>query len=170
MILAIDVKYYDKEATAKAIGVLFNWLDKEPSKIIVKEVHNIHEYISGQFYKRELPCILEILKAAINIDDIDTVIVDGHVYISNEMDYGLGAHLWSSLNGRIPVIGVAKRTFKTNMNTVAKLYRGESKTPLYVSSIGMDLKEAVKRIQQMHGSYRLPTILKEVDRITKEKI
>lgn len=169
MILATDVKYYDKEATARAIGILFNWLDEEPSKLIVKEVNNIHEYIPGQFYKRELPCILEILET-INLDDIDTVIVDGHVYISNEMDYGLGAHLWKSLDSRIPVIGVAKSAFKTNNNTVVELYRGESKTPLYVSSIGLDLKEAVKRIQQMHGSYRLPTILKEVDRITKEKI
>ena len=89
MILAIDVKYNEEEPTAKAVGVLFNWMGEMPERTIVKEVQNIHKYIPGQFYKRELPCILEILKD-VDLNDIEAIIVDGHVYIDNEKSYGLG--------------------------------------------------------------------------------
>ncbi len=166
MILAIDVKYNEEEPTAKAVGVLFNWMGEMPERTIVKEVQNIHKYIPGQFYKRELPCILEILKD-VDLNDIEAIIVDGHVYIDNEKSYGLGAHLWQSLNEKLAVIGVAKTEFISNRETVNKVFRGESIKPLYLSAIGMSNLEAANLIKQMHGEYRMPTILKEVDRLTK---
>jgi len=168
MILAIDVKYNNEEAIAKAVGVLFNRMDKMPERTIIKYVQNIHAYIPGLFYKRELPCILEILKD-VNLTDIEAIIVDGHVYIDNENNYGLGAHLWQNLNGAIAVIGVAKTEFRSNKETVIKVFRGESIKPLYVSAIGMSNIEAANIIKQMHGEYRMPTVLKEVDRLTKEE-
>jgi len=166
MILAIDVKYNNEEAIAKAVGVLFNRMDKMPERTIIKYVQNIHAYIPGLFYKRELPCILEILKD-MNLNDIEAIIVDGHVYIDNEKANGLGAHLWQSLNGELAVIGVAKTEFISNRETVNKVFRGESIKPLYVSAIGMSNLEAANLIKQMHGEYRMPTILKEVDSLTK---
>lgn len=57
MILAIDVHYRD--TFAKAVGVLFNWDDEHPQKIITTIVDNVDEYIPGEFYKRELPSVLK---------------------------------------------------------------------------------------------------------------
>ena len=77
-------------------------------------------------------------------------------------------HTQKSLNKKIPVIGVAKNSFFRNKNTVKEVFRGESKKPLYVSSIGIDLDIATSLIKDMKGNYRILTILKELDRITKE--
>lgn len=168
MVLAIDVKYNDEELNAKAVGLIFNWLDEAYSNCIVKNLSNIYNYIPSKFYLRELPCIMSILDE-IDISKLEAVIVDSHVYISNNQDFGLGAHLYHNINRLVPVIGVAKTEFRTNLETVCKVYRGNSIKPLYVSSIGMETTKAAELIKQLHGNFRIPTILKEVDRLTKEK-
>ncbi len=165
MILAIDVYY--KENEAKVVAVLFNSEDETPQSIIIDQITGIEDYISGEFYKRELPCIESILQK-INLNDIETVIIDGHIYVDDDGTFGLGGYTWESLNKKIPLIGVAKTSFFRNKNTVKEVFRGESKKPLYVSSIGIDLDIAVNLIKNMHGKYRIPSILKELDRITKE--
>ena len=167
MILAIDVYYYE-DSSAKSVGVLFNWEDEHPQQIIVEEVQNVEEYIPGQFYKRELPCILAILEK-VNKMELEAVVVDGHVYVDNTEKPGLGAYLWEALQREVPVIGVAKKTFYANQETTYSLLRGESKNPLYISSVGMELDKAVDLIKNMKGKYRIPTIFKELDQITKEK-
>ncbi|AYN03369.1 MULTISPECIES: endonuclease V [unclassified Flavobacterium] len=165
MILAIDVHY--KENIAKIVAILFNWQDETPQNIIVEQIASIEEYISGEFYKRELPCIESILKK-VNLDEIKTIIIDGHVYVDNNREFGLGGYTWESLSKEISVIGVAKSSFFRNKNTVKEVFRGESKKPLYVSSIGINLDIAASFIKNMHGAFRIPTLLKELDRITKE--
>lgn len=165
MILAIDVYYL--ENGAKAVGVLFEWEDTVPRQTVIEFVHNVADYIPGEFYKRELPCIEALLKK-IGIDFLDLIIIDGHIYVDNNGTYGLGGKTFELLNGRIPVIGVAKTGFHTNKETVIEVFRGESKNPLYVSAIGMDTTLAAAKIQAMHGSYRMPDILKKLDMVTKE--
>jgi len=59
-ILAIDVYYSNN--TAKAVGVLFNQFNEDDRQFYVEYISDIVEYIPGEFYKRELPCILKILK------------------------------------------------------------------------------------------------------------
>lgn len=127
----------------------------------------MEDYVSGEFYKRELPCIESIFQKD-NLNDIEAVIIDGHIYIDDDGMFGLGVYTWESLDRKIPVIGVAKNSFFKNKNTVKGVFRGKSKKPLYVSSIGIDLDIAVNLIKNMKGNYRIPTILKELDRITKE--
>lgn len=165
MILAIDVYY--KENEAKVVAVLFNSEDETPQSVVIDQIIGIEDYVSGEFYKRELPCIESILKK-INLNDIEAVIIDGHIYVDDDGTFGLGGYTWESLNKKIPVIGVAKTSFFRNKNTVKEVYRGESKKPLYVSSIDIDLEIASNLIKDMKGDYRIPTILKELDRITKE--
>lgn len=165
MILAIDVYYYENN-TAKAVGVLFNWNDREFSKVVTKYVDHVEPYVPGQFYKRELPCVLEIIKE-VSLQDLDAIIVDGHVYVDTH-NFGLGGYVWKALNQQIPVIGVAKSPYYANAATVAEVCRGESKYPLYVSAIGLELKQAQGYIQNMSGKYRIPDILKVLDRLTKE--
>jgi deoxyribonuclease V len=69
---------------------------------------------------------------------------------------------------RIPVIGVAKTSFFKNKDTVRELKRGISNSPLYISSIGMELDASVSFIKNMKGDYRMPDILTLLDKRTKE--
>jgi len=164
MLLAIDVHY--KTAYAKAVGVLFNWEDELPQRIIIDTVNDVADYEPGQFYKRELPCILQLLQQA-NLNTLEAIIVDGHVYIDNNKAYGLGGHLWEDLGQKIPVIGIAKKAFHNTEQVSTPVYRGQSQNPLYVSCIGISVQEALAKVQLLHGDYRMPTILKVLDQHTK---
>ncbi|MNR12340.1 Endonuclease V [compost metagenome] len=165
MILAIDVYYTENEA--KVVAVLFNPEHDTPQSIVINQIIGIEDYIPGEFYKRELPCIESIFQK-VNLNEIETVIIDGHIYVDEDGTFGLGGYTWESLDKKIPVIGVAKTSFFRNKNTVKEVFRGESKKPLYVSSIGIDLDIASKLVKNLKGNYRIPTVLKELDRITKE--
>ena len=166
MIVAVDVHYRDQ--LAKAVSIEFSdWDDAFPSKINVVQLKGIHEYIPGAFYKRELPCIMEVLKKT-EKQKIELIIVDGYVTLNDSGKYGLGGYLFETLNREIPVIGVAKRTFATNNKNVAVIYRGKSKNPLYITSIGIDLELAGQYISKMKGKFRIPDLLRMLDQKTKE--
>lgn len=165
MVLAVDVYYY--ETFARAVAVLFEWEDEKVKEIVVEQLQNIEAYIPGEFYKRELPCILKVLEK-VKLDEIQAIVVDGYVYLDNNKKYGLGAYLWEALEQKIPVIGVAKKTFHGNEKNVAALRRGQSQNPLYVSAIGIELDTALELISTMHGDFRIPSILKYLDQLTKE--
>lgn len=165
MILIIDL-YYKENGFAKAVGVLCEWKDQEAREIIIEQIENVEPYVPGKFYKRELPGALKIIEK-VALESIESIIIDGHVYIDNDKNYGLGGYLWEELKQKIPVIGVAKRGFFSNKETVVEVTRGKSKNPLYVSSIGIDKNVAAKKIQNMKGDYRIPTLLKLVDTLTR---
>lgn len=81
MILAIDVHY--KETTAKAVGALIqNWEDAVAQQYIIKYIDEVEEYVPGAFYKRELPCILEIFKD-IDLRSLSYIIIDGFVVLDD---------------------------------------------------------------------------------------
>ena len=164
MLLAIDVYY--KESSAKVVGALFNWEDKTPKKIISCTYEKVLPYESGNFYKRELPCILELLKQ-VQLNDLSAIIVDGHCYVNNDKSYGLGGYLYEALDAKVSVIGIAKRGFIHTNEVAFPVYRGESKNPLYLSTINYDVQKAIQHLQNMQGEYRMPTILKIVDQHTR---
>lgn len=165
MIIAFDTYYFDNKA--KTIGVSFNsWEDENPKKIYSETIEGIADYVPGSFYKRELPCILSILKN-INLDEIKLIIVDSYVILDDNGKLGLGGHLFEKLNKEIPIIGVAKTGFHSNKLNTKALLRGESKKPLYISAIGIELNIAYENIKSMHGKYRMPTLLQLMDSKTK---
>lgn len=165
MVLAIDVYY--KERMAKAVGVLFDWEQEVLKEVIVEYIDDIEDYTAGEFYKRELPCILKIIEQ-INLVNLEAIIIDGYVFIDNEWRFGLGGKLWEALSGKIAVIGVAKTSYLKNKDTVEGVKRGVSNNPLHISAIGLPLSLAANRIKQMKGDYRIPDILKFLDRKTRE--
>lgn len=166
MKLAIDVYYYPNRA--KVVGILFkNWDQPIPNDLITTYIYEVSEYESGMFYKRELSCILELLKQ-INLKDMSQIIVDGFVYLDDTHRPGLGKYLFDALEEKIPIIGVAKNPFSTVKSIVQEITRGESKKPLYISSIGISLNEASQCIQNMHGNFRIPTLLKLLDQETRK--
>lgn len=86
MIIAVDVYY--EENKAKSVGVIFQcWEDSKPLEVIMSYTENPHKYETGFFYKRELPCIQELLKLT-DINQIHTIVVDGYVYLNNEKSPG----------------------------------------------------------------------------------
>jgi len=165
MILALDVHYRINHAYS--VGFLFDWNSVHPTQILHSTIENIEEYIPGEFYKRELPCLMAIINQ-IELNALEAIIVDGHVYVDNDHNFGLGGKLWETINKQVPIIGVAKTSFYSNRNTVKEVFRGNSKKPLYVSAVGMDRIEAAKRIQVMQGEFRIPNILKQLDIETKK--
>jgi len=166
MILAVDVAY--KDSLAFASGILFqNWSDTIPQRQITTRIDHIQDYVPGQFYKRELPCILELLT---QLDTLPaTIFVDGFVLLGRDRRPGLGQHLYEELKGKVTVIGVAKTLFYDTPRET-ELYRKDSKRPLYITAAGVDEAEAKSYIVKMHGANRIPTLLKLVDQICKSTL
>lgn len=167
MILAFDTYYFGNKA--KTVCLSFeNWNLEDNFKVYTEILSDVEEYVSGEFYKRELPCILSIL-SKIELEKTTAIIIDGFVFLNDENKFGLGAYLYEKLNKKIPIIGVAKKDFAKIEKNRIELFRGKSKNPLFITSIGIELKQATQKIKEMNGEYRIPTLLKEVDRLTKER-
>lgn len=166
MYAAVDVDYRTTE-TSIAAAVLFNaWTDAFPVEEHTEQIGKIDDYVPGEFYKRELPPLMRVL--ARYRHKLSLVIVDGYVWIENPDDTrGLGAHLYDALGARIPVVGVAKTPMQRS-GECSSVLRGESETPLFVSAVGVDLAEAAAAVQSMHGRFRIPTLLKRVDRLARD--
>ena len=165
-ILAVDVDYRDDVAVAA--GVLFQeWDAGSPQQEITVPCRSVEAYVPGQFYRRELPCILKLLEQ-LEIP-VDIIVIDGFVYLGEEHRPGLGSHLYESLDRQIAVIGVAKSAFKDTPASTA-LWRGSSNHPLYVTAVGIEEDAARQGIQQMYGRDRLPTLLKQVDRLCRDAV
>ena len=167
MKLAIDVYYIENRA--KSVCLAFeDWKDEKPQETYIENLEGIEAYVPGSFYKRELPCILAVLKQ-VDLTTVDCIVVDGFVILDDEGKHGLGAYLYESLDQKIPIIGVAKRGFHNNEKNVRKVLRGESLNPLFVTSIGVDLDWAAEKVKNMHGAHRFPSLLKILDQETKRK-
>lgn len=163
MILATDVYYIGN--SARAAGILFpNWRSKQIADRIIKYIAAVEPYQPGQFYKRELPCILELLA---EVDDcLDAIVVDGFVTLGVDAQPGMGMYLYKQLNESTPVIGVAKNAFGGTPAESA-ITRGDSRRPLFISAAGIQLSQAKKLVREMHGENRIPTILKQVDHLCR---
>lgn len=143
-----------------------NWTDKEATLELNEDLEVPDEYVSGEFYKRELPCIMSIL-TQIKLQKEDIIVVDGFVVLDDGGKLGLGGHLYEELNRQVPIIGVAKSNFATLDALKREVLRGDSKRPLYITSLGINLDKAAQYIQNMYGEYRIPDILKKLDQKTK---
>lgn len=113
------------------------------------------DYVAGEFYRRELPCLLRLVKMADARPSV--IVIDGYVTLSAEARPGLGWHLWEALERQVPVVGVAKTAFAGTPAECA-VYRCGSRSPLFVTAAGLPLAEVKANVEAMHGPYRLPTL------------
>lgn len=161
-----DVKYYDEYAV---IG--YALFENHKSDIAFKTGQYKHEkptpYISGEFYKRELPCLLTAINQI--TETISLMYIDANVWLGENLK-GLGYYLYESLDGKIPVIGISKTSFHGAGKQVKLILRGESKSPLYISSIGIDLNKASNIVSEMSGDYRLPAMIKIADMMSRNPL
>jgi deoxyribonuclease V len=163
MIAALDVAYGPRGGVAAA--VLFHAFgDEAPAATRLATVADVAAYEPGAFYKRELPCLLAVLAAA---GPVETVVIDGYVWLSADGRPGLGAHLFEALGGGTTVVGVAKTSF-TGSAFAEPVLRGTSVKPLYVTAAGVAPAVAAGWIRGMAGAHRLPTLLQRADRLCRD--
>jgi deoxyribonuclease V len=163
MIACVDVDYRDSGAVAACV-VFPDWSDERPVEEAVVVIDQVEPYEPGQFFRRELPCLMAVLGAIEARPWV--VIIDGYVWLGDEGDPGLGAHLFEAMGGQTGVIGVAKTRF-LRARAVREIRRGRSRSPLFVTAAGLDLSEAAQRIEQMEGPFRIPTLLRRVDQLCR---
>ena len=170
--IAIDTFYTSDNAYT--VGVIFSkWTDREPLEIIRSQIVPPFPYVPGQFYKRELPCILDLLKG-ITLSEFDTILIDGYIWLrdnSGEILEGLGSHLWDALpkTSGLSLVGVAKSKFGKSEEISAPIIRGTGITPLYVQAVGkLGNREAGELVRGMYGANKLPYLLHLLDEETKK--
>jgi deoxyribonuclease V len=168
MIACIDVDYDESEARktrARAACVVFSsWTAATPSAEHLRELDAVPDYVPGRFFERELPCALAVLERI--TQPVDLVIVDGYVVLDPSGKLGLGGHLYEALECQVPVIGVAKTRFAGA--PAIEVCRGDSARPLFVTALGVAPETAADHVRRMHGKFRLPTMLKRVDRLCRD--
>jgi deoxyribonuclease V len=162
MIYCFDTYYFGDKAQTACVGIA-NWESGTAELELTETLDGVDAYESGAFYKRELPCLISILKQIKLNPQQDVIIIDGFVVLDDSGKPGLGAYLFDFFNAAIPVIGVAKNNFFTINDLKREVYRGESEKPLYVTAKGMDLDTAAIHIANMYGTFRIPAMLKLAD-------
>ncbi|CEJ71753.1 Endonuclease V [Chryseobacterium oranimense] len=165
MIYAFDTYYYDDYANTVCIA-FEDWTSENESEIFTEKTDITSGYESGAFYKRELPCILSLLKK-IDLKEEDIIIVDGYVTLDDDGKIGLGGYLYEALDRKYAIIGIAKNEFASPDSQRRNVLRGESKTPLFLTAKGADVDDILPKVKQMHGGYRIPALLKKLDQLSR---
>lgn len=163
--LAVDVDY--RGSVGHVAGMTFT--DRpgnniNETKTYKTVVNDVADYVSGEFYKRELPCI----QALINEHRLtpDCIAIDGFVHIDGGKP-GLGKHLFDSLQGKVPVIGIAKNP-RGVVDSNYEVFRGRSVKPLFVTCEGMELDLAKNIVKHMKGGFRMPDYIRHVDALSRK--
>ena len=160
LITFVDVSYSGSMAFAACVTI-DSWKNTARRKVYLTGPIPVTEpYRPGQFYRRELPCILRALEAL--PCEPNTVVVDGYVWTAAGKP-GLGAELHDALGDSTAVIGVAKNPFRGAEDVSIEVRRGSSSRPLYVTAIGLPLATAAQRIHEMSGAHRIPELVRLAD-------
>jgi deoxyinosine 3'endonuclease (endonuclease V) len=158
----LDV-HYEADRAITALVRFDRFTDEEPIDILVTTTQINSGYVPGEFYKRELPCLVHAVQASNYF--FDTLVIDGYVCLAAPRK-GLGHHLFDALDQKTAIIGIAKNPMKLAIHHTPVL-RGSSGKPLFISALGMELNEASERVKSMHGPFRLPTLVKLADQAAK---
>jgi deoxyribonuclease V len=163
MILCVDVGYGALGTLAAAVG-FERWQDAVCSFEAVCKLPAIAaRYTPGSFYLRELAPLLALL-GRIPVRP-DAIVIDGYATLGPARP-GLGAHLHRELGGNVAIVGVAKTEFRGASHAI-RVLRGSSSKPLYVTAVGVDAKAAAENVRSMHGPYRLPTLIRRADSLSR---
>ncbi len=164
----LDVDYRDNGARAACV-VVDGWAAGVASAVYVQDIATVSAYEPGQFYRREMPCLMAVLAQLPAPPDV--LVVDGYVWLASLERAGLGAHLFTAMGGVVPVVGIAKTAFHgvDASAVVAPVLRGSSKNALYVTAVGMPLDEAADCVRGMCGPHRIPDILRLTDQLARSK-
>ena len=163
MIACLDVHYFRDKANAAAI-VFYYWDSCESISQYTATIPLSADYEPGRFYLRELQPLLAVIQKI--PQPIDVYVIDGYCHLSSVLAPGLGAYLKASLDSEASIVGVAKNRYR-NTNHAVELQRGRSTRPLFVTAIGIANELAAQRVSSMAGEFRIPTLLKTVDHLSR---
>jgi deoxyribonuclease V len=161
LFVAVDVHYLDDSAARAAVVAA---CDQEFSAIACTDTAMVPvnaAYRPGEFYRRELPPLQAVIPRS---GVLALIVVDGYVDLDADGRPGLGAQVHAEFG--VPVIGVAKTPFRTATHA-ARVFRGRSARPLYVTAAGMTIADAACLVGEMAGSFRVPDALKRADRLAR---
>ena len=164
-ILALDVHYEIQRAIAAAVGFC-GWDALQSNSELVVVLDQVADYQPGEFYRRELPCLLALVDRLDALPDF--LLIDGYVWLDGNQRPGLGAKLYEALDKQVPIIGVATTRFHAAVTI--EVLRGTSRSPLFVTAVGVDTELAATWIQKMAGSHRIPTLLRQVDQLCRNYV
>jgi len=162
----LDVHY--KGFGARAACVLSqSWESESPIQTYTQDIETVEPYEPGKFFRRELPCLLAVLRRLPSLPEV--IVVDGYVWLSSVRRPGLGAYLYEALGRSTAVVGIAKTAFRQGKScgAVARVYRNSSRTPLFVTAAGMELEVASQHVRQMAGRHRIPELLRRADQLSR---
>lgn len=164
----LDVCY--RGAGARAACVLAeSWDAETPSSTHVQAIEKVEAYAPGSFYRRELPCLMSVLRLLPKPPTV--VVIDGYVWLPPTERPGLGAYLYEALGRETPVVGIAKSSFAGGESCafVVPVFRGTSRRPLYVTAAGIEAGAAAQRVRAMAGMHRIPELARIADRLARGK-
>ena len=125
-------------------------------------------YEPGQFFKRELPLLVDVLARL--PDRPATIVIDGYVWLGMDGRKGLGAHLYDALGEACAVVGIAKTRFADAEQWSAQVVRGAGTSPLYVTAAGIALDDAAAGVKRMSGGHRIPALVGLADRLARRAL
>lgn len=158
---AVDVAYLPTGGARAAIVIAASARFAAALTERTADLPAVAPYVPGQFFRRELPPLRAVLRCA---GPLRLIIVDGYVDLDPDGRPGLGAHVHQEFG--VPVVGVAKTSFRTATHAIP-VYRGGSARPLYVTAAGLPPSHAADLISTMSGTHRLPDALRRVDALTR---
>jgi deoxyribonuclease V len=151
MLAALDAHYDETSQIGTGAAVVFEeWEDAHSIAEYAAECSSIEPYIPGEFYRRELPCLMAVLEKV--QEPLNPIVVDGYVNLGDKP--ALGMYLWKALDQKVPIVGVAKTLFRSA--EAIEVTRGRSKMPLFVTAVGVDPLEAAGNVRRMVGDFRVP--------------
>jgi deoxyribonuclease V len=159
-LVVVDVHYIGKGARAAAVSIR-NWASSDVLAVRTAWVDDVPPYEPGRFFVRELPPLRAVLS---QFGPVAVVVIDGFVDLDPAGRPGLGRHLYEAVG--VPVVGVAKTRFRGADHACA-VRRGTAIRPLIVTSVGLPVEEAAVHVASMAGRFRVPDVLRLVDRIAR---
>lgn len=150
---------------ANAAAVAFDaWDAAEATKTWVSPIAQVDKPKRGEPDLREVLCVTQLLSE--HKLEPELLVIDGFVHLDSDDTPGIGQHLHQALGGKVPVVGVSKKSLP-GLSSQFEVMREEETPPLVVTSVGIDIGAAKVRLRSMHGRKRVPTLMKLAARLAK---
>lgn len=163
MKLVVAVHLDGSQATASAVA-FEAWDAAEATRTYVSTIAHVEKAERGALDLRQLPCMLQLLSE--HKLEPELILFEGFVHLDADDTPGLGQHLFQALGGKVPVVGVSKKSLP-GLSSQFEVMREDEAPPLVVTSAGLDIGAAKVRLRSMHGRKRVPTLLKLAARLAK---
>lgn len=165
MKLIVAVHVDGAQATAAAVA-FEAWDAAEATKTYVCRIAHVEKAVRGELDLRELPCVMQLLREC-GLEP-ELLLFEGFVHLDADETPGLGQHLFHALGGKVPIVGVSKRSLP-GLSAQCEVMREDEAPPLFVTCAGIDIGAAKARLRGMHGRKRVPTLMKLAARLAKNQ-